>query len=88
VLHPVSGAIIRHDRYAERPRGTKLINSMFVLHSGGFFGLPGVVLMMVASLAMPLFAITGWMLYLGRRAKKRVVRTNVTTVVCALGDSQ
>jgi sulfite reductase (NADPH) flavoprotein alpha-component len=29
------------------------------------------VLMMIASLLMPLFAITGWQLYLGRRAKKR-----------------
>ena len=34
-----------------------------------FFGLPGVILFMVASLAMPLFAITGWMLYLDRRAQ-------------------
>ena len=41
-----------------------------VLHSGSFSGLPGLVLMMIASLLMPLFAITGWQLYLGRRAKK------------------
>jgi len=71
VLHPVSGVVLRHDRYAERPLGVKLMNSMFVLHSGSFFGLAGLVLMMVASLLMPLFAITGWQLYLGRRTKKR-----------------
>ena len=47
------------------------MNSIFVLHSGSFFGLVGLVLMMIASLLMPLFAITGWQLYLGRRAKKR-----------------
>jgi len=70
VLHPVSGAVLRHDRYAERPLGMRFMNSVFVLHSGSFFGLPGLVLMMVASLLMPLFAITGWQLYLGRRAKK------------------
>jgi len=71
VLHPVSGTILRHDRYAERPLGVKFMNSIFVLHSGSFFGLAGLVLMMIASLLMPLFAITGWQLYLGRRAKKR-----------------
>ena len=66
VLHPVSGAVLRHDRYVERPWGMKFLNSIFVLHSGSFFGLPGVVLMMIASLLMPLFAVTGWLLYLGR----------------------
>jgi sulfite reductase (NADPH) flavoprotein alpha-component len=71
VLHPVSGVVLRHDRYAERPLGIKLMNSIFVLHSGSFFGLPGLVLMMVASLLMPLFAITGWQLYLSRRTKQR-----------------
>jgi sulfite reductase (NADPH) flavoprotein alpha-component len=77
VLHPVSGVVLRHDRYAERPLGVKFMNSMFVLHSGSFFGLPGLVLMMVASLLMPLFAITGWQLYLARRAKKRAMLFDV-----------
>jgi sulfite reductase (NADPH) flavoprotein alpha-component len=49
----------------------KLINSMFMLHSGSFFGAGGWALMMAASLLMPLFAITGWQLYLARRAGKR-----------------
>ena len=80
VLHPVSGDVIRHDRYTERPLGTKLMNSIFALHSGSFFGLSGVVLMMVASLLMPLFAITGWQLYLGRRAKRQNVRATAATV--------
>jgi len=74
VLHPVSGAVLRHDRYAERPLGVKFMNSIFVLHSGSFLGLAGLVLMMIASLLMPLFAITGWQLYLGRRAKKRAYK--------------
>lgn len=69
-VHPISGEVIRHDRYVERPFGVKLVNSMFVLHSGSFFGVAGLVAMMMASLLMPLFAITGWQLYLQRRAKK------------------
>ncbi|NOT55236.1 MAG: PepSY domain-containing protein [Deltaproteobacteria bacterium] len=77
VLHPVTGAVLQHDRYAKRSLGGKLITSMFVLHSGTFFGVVGWALMMVASLIMPLFAITGWQLYLARRAKKRASLLNV-----------
>jgi sulfite reductase (NADPH) flavoprotein alpha-component len=40
---------------------------MFVLHKGSYFGWAGTLAMMVSSLAMPLFAVTGWMLYLKRR---------------------
>jgi sulfite reductase (NADPH) flavoprotein alpha-component len=87
VLHPVSGAILRHDRYSERPWGVKFMNSMFVLHSGSFFGLPGLVLMMIASLFMPLFAVTGWQLYLGRRAKKRAYNQRLSLPV-SLDSSQ
>src|SRR3546814_18498438 len=47
---------------------------MFALHRGSFFGTGGVVLFMVTSFGMPLFAVTGWMLYLDRRRRKRVVR--------------
>jgi hypothetical protein len=73
-VHVPLDEVIRHDRCAERPFGVKLVNSMFVLHSGSFFGFIGLVLMMAASLLMPLFAITGWQLYLQRRAKKRAAR--------------
>jgi sulfite reductase (NADPH) flavoprotein alpha-component len=66
-VHPVSGEVIRHDRYVERPFGGKLVSSMFVLHSGSFLGVVGLTLMMAASLLMPLFAITGWQLYLLQR---------------------
>lgn len=66
-----TGEMRSHRQYAALPAGQKLMASIFVLHSGGFFGLGGLVLFMVSSLLMPLFAITGWMLYLDRRSKKR-----------------
>lgn len=62
---------MEHDRHADKPGGARLMGSMFALHSGSFFGLSGKVLMMLASLLMPLFAVTGWLLYLDRRARKR-----------------
>ncbi|HKU93941.1 MAG TPA: sulfite reductase flavoprotein subunit alpha, partial [Vineibacter sp.] len=64
-----------HRLYAALPLGPKLLTSIFALHSGSFFGLAGVIIFMLASLAMPLFAVTGWMLYLDRRTRKRTART-------------
>ena len=40
---------------------------MFALHRGSFFGVGGIVVWMLASFAMPLFAITGWWLWYARR---------------------
>lgn len=71
-LDPASGAVRSHERYADKSAGGRLAASMFVLHKGSFFGLGGTLLMMLASLAMPLFAITGWMLYLQRRRLARL----------------
>ncbi len=70
-LDPRTGEVRNHRRYAALPPGQKFMSSIFVLHSGGFFGLGGLILFMLSSLLMPLFAITGWMLYLDRRSKKR-----------------
>ena len=71
VLDARSGTVLKHERYADKPPGARLVSSMFALHSGRLFGVPGVIALMLASALMPLFTITGWMLYLGRRTKKR-----------------
>jgi sulfite reductase (NADPH) flavoprotein alpha-component len=61
------GTVLQFEPYGAKPAGAKLMAGIFPLHSGSFFGLPGVLAFMIASLAMPLFAVTGWMLYLRRR---------------------
>lgn len=66
-----AGKFIEHERYQDKPVGGKIMSSMFPLHSGRFFGLPGAVLMMVVSLLMPVSAVSGWLLYLDRRRKKK-----------------
>jgi sulfite reductase (NADPH) flavoprotein alpha-component len=78
-----SGAVLKSETYAGKRAGAKLMASIFPLHSGSFFGLPGIVLYIVASLAMPVFAITGWMLYLDRRKKKYVARATARDVITA-----
>ena len=60
-----------HERYLDKPIGQRLMAGVFPLHSGSYFGWPGLLLFCIASLAMPLFAVTGLQLYLDRRAKKR-----------------
>ncbi|MBA4285309.1 MAG: flavodoxin [Xanthomonadaceae bacterium] len=73
-LDPQTGAVLEHRRYAERSFGSQLYASVYALHVGSYFGLPGRLLVMIASLCMPLFFVTGWLLYLDRQRKKQQVR--------------
>jgi uncharacterized iron-regulated membrane protein len=63
--------VIRHAKYEDKKLGEKFMSSIFPLHSGDFFGMPGLILYCVSSLAMALFAITGYMLYYDRFIKNR-----------------
>jgi sulfite reductase (NADPH) flavoprotein alpha-component len=73
-LDPLTGQVQRHERYIDKPIGAQLLASVYALHVGEYFGLPGRILMAVATGALPLFGITGWLLYLDRRRKKRGLR--------------
>ncbi|WP_122468578.1 sulfite reductase flavoprotein subunit alpha [Pseudomonas viridiflava] len=73
-LDSASGAVSSVSRYAERSLGAQLLISNYALHVGSYFGIVGRIVMTVASLMMPLFFITGWLLYLDRRRKKRQVK--------------
>jgi sulfite reductase (NADPH) flavoprotein alpha-component len=64
------GRVSRAERYRDKKLSAQLVSSIFPLHSGSYFGLAGVIVFLIASLAMPLFAVTGWMMYLGRRAPR------------------
>ncbi|PTQ71770.1 sulfite reductase flavoprotein subunit alpha [Pseudomonas sp. GV071] len=73
-LDALTGQVRRHTLYTEQPLGQQLLTSIYALHVGSYFGLTGRILITAASLTMPLFFITGWLLYLDRRRKKRQVR--------------
>jgi len=72
-IDPRSGRILRRLDYRQQPLGRQLLSSVFALHTGSFFGLAGRVVVMLASLCMSLFFVTGWLLYLDRRRKKRAL---------------
>lgn len=71
VLEAGSLAVSAHERFEDKPAGQRFVAAMFPLHSGSYFGVAGLVVFCLASLAMPLFAVTGLQLYLDRRKKKR-----------------
>lgn len=70
-LNQQTGAMIKNEPYAEMTVGGQAQASIYALHVGSFFGMPGRIVMFLISLALPGFAITGWMLYLNRRKQKR-----------------
>ncbi|MER0043195.1 sulfite reductase flavoprotein subunit alpha [Pseudomonas sp. MGal98] len=71
LLDPLTGEAKQIERYTDKSFKARLLASVYALHTGEYFGMPGRILMMVASLLMPLFFITGLLLYLDRRRKKR-----------------
>ena len=73
-ISPADGQVTENEPYSQQGLGSRLVNIIYPLHMGTYFGLPGRIIVTLASLGLPLFAITGWMLYLGRRKAKRAVQ--------------
>ncbi|WP_176510499.1 PepSY domain-containing protein, partial [Pseudomonas urethralis] len=57
VLHPASGQVKRQDRYRDKPFKAHLLQSVYALHVGDYFGLPCRIIVTLASLTMPLFFV-------------------------------
>lgn len=60
--------------YENKKLNEKIMSSMLPVHRGSFFGSVYQFFAAVAALMMPLFFITGWMLYLKRRKQKRLTQ--------------
>ena len=66
--------VSKHAKYEDKTLTQKLMGSILPLHTGEYFGVIGQTLMFLASLMMPLFAITGLMLYEKRTKKQNIKR--------------
>ncbi|MBL8320665.1 MAG: sulfite reductase flavoprotein subunit alpha, partial [Acinetobacter sp.] len=69
-----AGAITKLELYEDQKLNEKIMSSMLPVHRGSFFGPVYQFFAMLASLIMPLFFVTGWMLYLKRRKQKRLTQ--------------
>ena len=69
-----TGTIEKMELYEDKKLNQKIMSSMLPVHRGSFFGPIYQFVAMLASLAMPLFFVTGWMLYLKRRKQKKLTQ--------------
>jgi sulfite reductase (NADPH) flavoprotein alpha-component len=67
----VTGQLVSADRYADKTLGEKVIANLLDIHRGAILGWPGKLAFMIAAALMPLFAVTGVLLYLSRRRLRR-----------------
>ncbi|MFL0414819.1 PepSY domain-containing protein [Sphingomonas sp. 179-I 2A4 NHS] len=74
MIDGTTGAVISHVPYADRRWGEDLVTSVYELHRGAYWGMPGRIAMTLSSLTMPLFTITGFLLYFARRRRKAALK--------------
>jgi len=66
-----TGQLISAERYADKSLGEKVIANVLDIHRGAILGWPGKLAFMISAALMPLFAVTGVLLYLSRRRLRR-----------------
>jgi uncharacterized iron-regulated membrane protein len=80
-VEAVTGQVVSAERYADKTLGEKAIASMLDIHRGAILGWPGKLAFMISAALMPLFAITGVLLYLSRRKLRRPVQPPLERLV-------
>ena len=73
-IDAVTGRVISADRYADKTLGERVLASVLDIHRGAILGWPGRLAFMLAAATMPLFTITGYLLYLSRRRHRRLAQ--------------
>lgn len=81
----LDGAVRKHERFDASPKAVQFVNSFRPLHTGSYWGLPGRIGMMLGALCLPMFAVTGWMLYLKRRKTNRELKAERRALMTAAG---
>lgn len=70
-IDAVTGRIVSAERYDDKTFGEKIIAAIYDIHRGAILGWPGKLAFMIAAALMPLFSVTGILLYLSRRRLRR-----------------
>ncbi|MEH3121398.1 MAG: sulfite reductase flavoprotein subunit alpha [Sphingomonas phyllosphaerae] len=86
-IDSTSGKVLSDSRYADRALGEDIVASVYEIHRGAYFGILGRVAIMLASLTMPLFTVTGFLLYFARRRRKRALAEVAAAAPAATPDA-
>ncbi|MBR0989247.1 PepSY domain-containing protein [Bradyrhizobium japonicum] len=70
-IDAVTGKLLSAERYADKTFGETIIAAIYDIHRGEILGWPGKLAFMIAAILMPLFSVTGILLYLSRRRLRR-----------------
>ena len=68
----LTGRLVSSEIYADKTVGERTLARVLDIHRGSIFGWPGKLLFMLAVAMMPLFMVTGFLLYLSRRRHRRL----------------
>ncbi|MCC8965729.1 PepSY domain-containing protein [Bradyrhizobium sp. Pear76] len=80
-IDAVTGRVISSDRYADKRFGERVLAGVLDIHRGAILGWPGKLVFMLAAAMMPLFTVTGLLLYLSRRRHRRLARPPIASLV-------
>lgn len=70
-IDAATGQLVSAERYDDKTSGEKIIAAIYDIHRGAILGWPGKLVFMIAAVSMPLFSVTGILLYLSRRKLRR-----------------
>jgi uncharacterized iron-regulated membrane protein len=70
-IDATNGEVLSSELYADKTMGERVLIRVLDIHRGSIFGWLGKLAFMLAAAAMPLFVITGLLLYLSRRRHRR-----------------
>ena len=80
-IDAVTGQLVSAERYADKTFGETIIAAIYDIHRGEILGWPGKLAFMIAAIMMPLFSVTGVLLYLSRRKLRRPAQRPLTRLV-------
>lgn len=70
-LNIETNEVLKHEKFEDKPLKEQLLKSILALHTGEYFGIIGKIAMFITSSLMALFTITGFMMYIQRKRKKK-----------------
>ena len=79
-LHPASGEVLRAVRWDQLETGSRVVTTMYPLHTGELGGTAHLVLNALGGIVLAALGVTGWVLWWQRRAPRRTAPARSASV--------